>query len=106
VFQSECGGDARRGVVPQKAFEALSRGGSLSVAQCYRLLDWLDKVGIGLWLGYYTLHKERSQFAVDAWRAPKLVLRAAAISDANSYESRADATHQRFRLDNRNDLQD
>jgi hypothetical protein len=42
----------------KKAFETLSRGGSLSVSQCYRLLDWLDKVRIGLWLGYNMLHKE------------------------------------------------
>jgi len=30
----------------------------LSVSQCYCLLDWLDKVRIGLWLGYHALHKE------------------------------------------------
>ena len=37
---------------------ALCRGGSLQVSQCYRLLDWLDKVRVGLWLGYHMLHKE------------------------------------------------
>lgn len=42
----------------KKAMESLFRGGSLRVSQCYRLLDWLDKVRIGLWLGYHMLHKE------------------------------------------------
>jgi hypothetical protein len=27
------------------------------VSQCYWLLDWLDKVRVGLWLGYNMLHK-------------------------------------------------
>jgi hypothetical protein len=40
------------------AFETLSGTGSLRVSQCYHLLDWLDKVRIGLWLGFHALHKE------------------------------------------------
>jgi hypothetical protein len=40
------------------AMEALFKGRSLRVSQCYRLLDWLDKVRVGLWLGYHALHKE------------------------------------------------
>ncbi|RWB20399.1 MAG: hypothetical protein EOQ40_15140 [Mesorhizobium sp.] len=42
----------------QKAMEALFGGKSLRVGQCYRLLDWLDKVRVGLWIAYNTLHKE------------------------------------------------
>ncbi len=42
----------------KKAMARLCSGGSLQVSQCYRLLDWLDKVRIGLWLGYHMLHKE------------------------------------------------
>ena len=42
----------------QRAMTTLFRGGALPVSQCYRLLDWLDKVRIGLWLGYHMLHKE------------------------------------------------
>lgn len=47
---------------------ALFSARSLSVARCYRLLDWLDKVRIGLWLGYHTLHKEifEPKFRIDA----------------------------------------
>ena len=40
------------------AMEALSSGRSLTVSQCYRLLDWLDKIRVGLWLGYHMLHRE------------------------------------------------
>lgn len=39
--------------------EAISQGRSITVAQAYRLLDWLDKVRIGLWLGYHMLYRER-----------------------------------------------
>lgn len=42
----------------KKIFKAVSQGRSISVAQSYRLLDWLDKVRIGMWLGYYMLQKE------------------------------------------------
>lgn len=42
----------------KKSMEALFAGRSLAVSQCYGLLDWLDKVRIGLWLAYNTLHKE------------------------------------------------
>jgi hypothetical protein len=42
----------------QRAVEALMAGKSLAVSQCYWLLDWLDKVRVGLWLGYNMLHKE------------------------------------------------
>jgi hypothetical protein len=45
----------------KKAIETLIAGKSLEVSQCYSLLDWLDKVRVGLWLGYNMLHKE--QFA-------------------------------------------
>jgi hypothetical protein len=44
----------------QKIITAVSSGRSISVAQAYRLLDWLDKVRTGLWLGYYILRKETS----------------------------------------------
>lgn len=51
----------------KKAMEALFAGESLQVSQCYWLLDWLDKVRIGLWLAYNTLHKELFQpkFRID-----------------------------------------
>jgi hypothetical protein len=51
----------------KKAFEALFLGKSLQVSQCYQLLDWLDKVRIGLWLAYNTLHKEffEPKFRID-----------------------------------------
>lgn len=49
------------------AIEALFAGRSLQISQCYRLLDWLDKIRIGLWLAYNTLHKESFQpkFRID-----------------------------------------
>jgi hypothetical protein len=42
----------------KKAIETLFAGKSLQVSQCYWLLDWLDKVRVGLWLGFNMLHKE------------------------------------------------
>jgi hypothetical protein len=42
----------------KKAIETLMAGKSLEVSHCYWLLDWLDKVRVGLWLGYNMLHKE------------------------------------------------
>jgi hypothetical protein len=55
-------------VQAQRAMTALFRGRSLRVSECYRLLDWLDKVRIGLWLGYHMLHKEifEPKFRIDA----------------------------------------
>ncbi len=46
---------------------ALSRQQWLSVSQCYVLLDWLDKVRVGLWLGYHALHKDifEPRFRID-----------------------------------------
>jgi hypothetical protein len=51
----------------KRAVEALMAGKSLAVAQCYWLLDWLDKVRVGLWLGYNMLHKEEfaPKFRID-----------------------------------------
>jgi hypothetical protein len=51
----------------KKAIEALSAGKSLQVSQCYWLLDWLDKVRIGLWVAFNTLHKEffQPKFRID-----------------------------------------
>jgi hypothetical protein len=51
----------------KKAMEALFSGRSLQVSQCYRLLDWLDKVRVGLWLAFNTLHKEffKPNFRID-----------------------------------------
>ena len=51
----------------KKAMEALFDGKSLAVSQCYWLLDWLDKVRVGLWLGYNMLHKEEfaPKFRID-----------------------------------------
>jgi hypothetical protein len=51
----------------KKAMEALFAGKSLQVSLCYWLLDWLDKVRIGLWLAFNTLHKEffQPKFRVD-----------------------------------------
>jgi hypothetical protein len=51
----------------KKAMEWLFAGKSLQVSQCYWLLDWLDKVRIGLWLAYNTLHKEffQPKFRID-----------------------------------------
>ena len=47
--------------------EALFAGEPLQASQCYRLLDWLDKVRVGVWLAYSTLHKEffRPKFRID-----------------------------------------
>jgi len=52
----------------KSAFETLSSTGSLRVSQCYQLLDWFDKVRIGLWLGFHALHKEVfvPKFRIDA----------------------------------------
>lgn len=46
---------------------ALSRRRCLSVSDCYCLLDWLDKVRVGLWLGYHALHKDifEPRFRID-----------------------------------------
>jgi hypothetical protein len=51
----------------KKAMEGLFAGKSLQVSQCYWLLDWLDKVRIGLWLAYNTIHKEffQPKFRID-----------------------------------------
>lgn len=51
----------------KRAVEALMTGKSLAVSQCYWLLDWLDKVRVGLWLGYNMLHKEEfaPKFRID-----------------------------------------
>lgn len=51
----------------KRAVEALMAGKSLAVGQCYWLLDWLDKVRVGLWLGYNMLHKEEfaPKFRID-----------------------------------------
>jgi hypothetical protein len=51
----------------KKAVESLMAGRSLQVSQCYCLLDWLDKVRVGLWLGYNMLHKEEftPKFRID-----------------------------------------
>lgn len=49
------------------AMDALFGGRSLQVSQCYHLLDWLDKIRIGLWLAFNTLHKEffQPKFRID-----------------------------------------
>ncbi|WP_027515675.1 hypothetical protein [Bradyrhizobium sp. WSM1417] len=51
----------------KKAIESLFIGKSLAVSQCYWFLDWLDKVRVGLWLGYNMLHKEEfaPKFRID-----------------------------------------
>jgi hypothetical protein len=52
----------------KKIVLAISDGRGITVAQAYRLLDWLDKVRIGLWLGYHMLNKEtrfRPKFHID-----------------------------------------
>lgn len=51
----------------KNAIESLMAGKSLAVAHCYWLLDWLDKVRVGLWLGYNMLHKEEfaPKFRID-----------------------------------------
>ncbi|MFK4492533.1 hypothetical protein [Bradyrhizobium sp. USDA 336] len=51
----------------KKAVESLMAGKSLEVSECYWLLDWLDKVRVGLWLGYNMLHKEEfaPKFRID-----------------------------------------
>lgn len=41
-----------------KIIRAISDGRSITIGNAYRLLDWLDKVRIGLWLGYLSLHPE------------------------------------------------
>lgn len=38
---------------------AISDRRSISVRQAYILLDWLDKVRVGVWLGYHMLNKEQ-----------------------------------------------
>ncbi|MBR0910628.1 hypothetical protein [Bradyrhizobium japonicum] len=51
----------------KRAIESLMAGKSLAVSECYWLLDWLDKVRVGLWLGYNMLHKEEfaPKFRID-----------------------------------------
>jgi hypothetical protein len=51
----------------KKAIELLLAGKSIDVYQCYWLLDWLDKVRVGLWLGFNMLHNEEFQpkFRID-----------------------------------------
>lgn len=51
----------------KNAIESLMAGKSLAVSHCYWLLDWLDKVRVGFWLGYNTLHKEEfaPKFRID-----------------------------------------
>lgn len=42
-----------------KIILAIQAGKSISIANGYRLLDWLDKVRVGLWRGFQMLHHER-----------------------------------------------
>lgn len=51
----------------KRAIETLFAGKSLQVSQCYWLLDWLDKLRVGLWLGFNMLHKEEfaPKFRID-----------------------------------------
>jgi hypothetical protein len=47
---------------------AIQDGRSITVSNAYRLLDWLDKVRIGLWLGILMLQKEKDftpRFSID-----------------------------------------
>jgi hypothetical protein len=57
----------------QRIVIELSRRQSLAVGQCYVLLDWLDKVRVGLWLGYNALHKDiiEPHFRIDGRVAKK-----------------------------------
>lgn len=48
----------------KQAMEALFAGRSLQVSQCYRLLDWLDKIRVGLWLAF--LMKDSDTFRENA----------------------------------------
>lgn len=57
-----------------KIIRAIQDGKSISVANAYRLLDWLDKVRVGLWLGLLTLQKEGDfapKFSIDSRRGRK-----------------------------------
>src|SRR5436189_6336335 len=48
---------ARLEVTAKKIVEKLLEGIPVSGNEYIEFLDWLDKVRIGLWLGYYYLHK-------------------------------------------------
>lgn len=57
-----------------KIILAIQAGKSISVANSYRLLDWLDKVRVGLWRGFQMLHHERDftpRFAINTRLAHK-----------------------------------
>jgi hypothetical protein len=43
-----------------KLFTKIGKTQTLSVGEAYQLLDWLDKVRIGIWLAFYVLRKEKS----------------------------------------------
>jgi hypothetical protein len=51
----------------KEAIESLLANESIEVSHCHWLLDWLDKVRVGLWLGYNMLHKEEfaPKFRID-----------------------------------------
>ncbi len=57
-----------------KTVRAIQDGKSISVSNAYRLLDWLDKIRIGLWLGLLILQNEgdiRPKFSIDTRRGRK-----------------------------------
>jgi hypothetical protein len=61
-------------VQAHKIVRAIQDGKSISISNAYRLLDWLDKVRIGLWLGILMLQREgdiRPRFSIDTRRGCK-----------------------------------
>lgn len=66
----ECNHSYGKGLETQarKIILAIQNGKPITVENAYRLLDWLDKVRIGLWLGFGMLHKEGDftpRFSID-----------------------------------------
>jgi hypothetical protein len=72
----------------QRAVRELSRRQTLTVSQCYGLLDWLDKVRVGLWLGYHQLHKDffTPKFRIDGRIAKKDRIAIISVDPNDSYK--------------------
>ena len=73
---SSCNQNYGKGLEAQayKTIRAIQEQKSISVSNAYRLLDWLDKVRIGLWLGLLMLQKEgdiKPKFSIDTRRGRK-----------------------------------
>lgn len=87
----------------RKIISSISEGRSITVANAYRLLDWLDKVRIGLWLGQKMLHDEgdfEPRFHIDTrlGRKDRIAVIAVDLADKRKQLSFGGTDNNVFRL--------